>query len=75
MSTFIVAPHMRLQEYVAEGKCYRALKRAQADLDLRPELYTHYYELLRRDLSEAVPRPDGHADLRSRREEAVVTAG
>ena len=24
-------------------KCYRALKRAQADIDLRPELYTHYY--------------------------------
>lgn len=25
-------------------KCYRALKRAQADIDLRPEKYTHYYE-------------------------------
>ncbi len=25
-------------------KCYRALKRAQADIDLRPELYTHYYQ-------------------------------
>ena len=24
-------------------KCYRALKRAQADIDLRPERYTHYY--------------------------------
>jgi len=24
-------------------KCYRALKRAQTDIDLRPELYTHYY--------------------------------
>ena len=25
-------------------KCYRALKRAQADIDLRPEKYTHYYK-------------------------------
>ena len=25
-------------------KFYRALKRAQKDIDLRPELYTHYYE-------------------------------
>jgi len=24
--------------------CYRALKRAQADIDLRPELYTHYFK-------------------------------
>ena len=24
-------------------KCYHALKRAQADIDLRPERYTHYY--------------------------------
>ncbi len=24
-------------------KCYRALKRAQTDIDLRPERYTHYY--------------------------------
>src|SRR4029078_469817 len=24
-------------------KFYRALRRAQRDLDLRPELYTHYY--------------------------------
>jgi hypothetical protein len=24
-------------------KFFRALKRAQADIDLRPELYTHYY--------------------------------
>jgi ABC-type nitrate/sulfonate/bicarbonate transport system substrate-binding protein len=24
-------------------KCYRALKHAQADIDLRPERYTHYY--------------------------------
>ena len=24
-------------------KYYRALKRAQTDIDLRPELYTHYY--------------------------------
>ena len=25
-------------------KCYRALKKAQVDLDLHPELYTHYYK-------------------------------
>jgi hypothetical protein len=25
-------------------KCFRALKRAQRDIDLRPELYTHYYK-------------------------------
>ncbi|MDB5461082.1 MAG: hypothetical protein JWO72_2823 [Caulobacteraceae bacterium] len=25
------------------GKFYRALKRAQRDIDLRPDLYTHYY--------------------------------
>ena len=25
-------------------KCYRGLKRAQADLDLHPERYTHYYK-------------------------------
>jgi len=26
------------------AKCFRALKRAQRDIDLRPELYTHYYK-------------------------------
>jgi hypothetical protein len=26
------------------GKYYRALRRAQRDIDLRPELYTHYYK-------------------------------
>jgi hypothetical protein len=26
------------------GKFYRALRRAQRDIDLRPELYTHYYK-------------------------------
>jgi len=25
-------------------KLFRALKRAQRDIDLRPELYTHYYK-------------------------------
>jgi len=25
-------------------KCFRALRKAQADIDLRPELYTHYYK-------------------------------
>ncbi len=25
-------------------KCFRALRRAQRDIDLRPELYTHYYK-------------------------------
>jgi len=26
------------------GKYFRALRRAQRDIDLRPELYTHYYK-------------------------------
>jgi hypothetical protein len=26
------------------GKFYRALRRAQRDIDLRPEVYTHYYK-------------------------------
>jgi len=26
------------------GKCFSALKQAQRDIDLRPELYTHYYK-------------------------------
>ena len=26
------------------GKYYRALRKAQHDIDLRPELYTHYYK-------------------------------
>jgi len=26
------------------GKFFRALRRAQRDIDLRPELYTHYYK-------------------------------
>ena len=40
-------------------KYFRALRRAQRDIDLRPELYTHYYK----KNSRAVPRPDGHAAL------------
>jgi ABC-type nitrate/sulfonate/bicarbonate transport system substrate-binding protein len=43
-STFMIA-HMISGEPDPEDvrKCYRALKRAQKDIDLRPERYTHYY--------------------------------
>jgi ABC-type nitrate/sulfonate/bicarbonate transport system substrate-binding protein len=43
-STFMIA-HMITGDPDPEDvrKYYRALKRAQRDIDLRPELYTHYY--------------------------------
>jgi ABC-type nitrate/sulfonate/bicarbonate transport system substrate-binding protein len=43
-STFMIA-HMISGEPDPEDlrKYYRALKRAQRDIDLRPELFTHYY--------------------------------
>ena len=49
-------------------KFFRALKRAQRDIDLRPELYTHYY---RNEFPEALSRPDGHAPLGSGRAHRV----
>ena len=44
-STFMIA-HMINGDPDPEDlrKYYRALKRAQRDIDLRPELYTHYYK-------------------------------
>ncbi len=41
-------------------KYFRALRRAQRDIDLRPELYTHYYK---KEMPGAIPRPYGHAPL------------
>ena len=44
-TTFMVAAMISEDVDVEDvRKCYRALKRAQADIDLRPELYTHYYK-------------------------------
>jgi hypothetical protein len=44
-TTFMVAAMVEEDVDPADvRKCYRALKRAQADIDLRPELYTHYYK-------------------------------
>lgn len=44
-TTFMVAAMVQQGVALADvEKCYRALKRAQADLDLRPERYTHYYK-------------------------------
>jgi hypothetical protein len=44
-TTFMVAALVEEDVDPADvRKCYRALKRAQADIDLRPELYTHYYK-------------------------------
>ena len=41
-TTFMVAALVEEDVDPADvRKCYRALKRAQADIDLRPELYTH----------------------------------
>lgn len=47
----IVDSSFMMASMVAEGanlgdveKYFRALRRAQADIDLRPELYTHYYK-------------------------------
>lgn len=43
-TTFMVAAMVsRNSDPEDVRKCYRALKRAQADIDLRPERYTHYY--------------------------------
>ena len=49
-------------------KFFRALKRAQRDIDLRPELYTHY---LQERVPEALSRQDGHAPLGSGRAHRV----
>ena len=44
-TTFMVAAMVEEDVDPADvRKCYRALKRAQADIDLRPELHTHYYK-------------------------------
>ena len=44
-TTFMVAALVEEDVDPADArKCYRALKRAQADIDLRPELHTHYYK-------------------------------
>ena len=56
-------------------KFFRALRRAQRDIDLRPELYTHYY---RNEIPEALPRRDGHAPLgtgRAHRVRAIFARG
>lgn len=44
-TTFMVAAMIADNVAIEDvRKCYRALKRAQADIDLRPERYTHYYK-------------------------------
>lgn len=44
-TTFMIAAMISDEVDVEDvRKCYRALKRAQADIDLRPEKYTHYYK-------------------------------
>ena len=44
-TTFMVAAMVAPDADVEDvRKCYRALRRAQADLDLHPERYTHYYK-------------------------------
>jgi len=43
-STFMMASMLTNEPNLDDvGKFYRALKRAQQHIDLRPELYTHYY--------------------------------
>ena len=51
-----------------QRKFYRALKRAQRDIDLRPELYTHYY---RNEFPERYHAADGHPPLGPRRAHRV----
>jgi hypothetical protein len=41
-------------------KFFRALRRAQRDLDLRPDRYTHYYK---NEIPRALPPADGHPPL------------
>ncbi|MGH6977248.1 MAG: hypothetical protein ACREEA_04500 [Stellaceae bacterium] len=44
-TTFMIASMITGEPEEADlKKFYRALKRAQRDIDLRPELYTHYYK-------------------------------
>ena len=49
-------------------KYFRALRRAQRDIDLRPELY---HALLQEGIPGALPRPDGYAALGTRRAAGV----
>jgi ABC-type nitrate/sulfonate/bicarbonate transport system substrate-binding protein len=43
-TTFMIAAMINGEPDLTEvGKFFRALRRAQRDIDLRPELYTHYY--------------------------------
>ena len=56
-------------------KFFHALRRAQRDIDLRPELYTHYYK---NEIPDALPRHDGHAALgagRAHRVRALLARG
>ena len=41
-------------------KFFRALRKAQRDIDLRPELYTHYYK---NEFPDRFHAHDGHAAL------------
>jgi hypothetical protein len=44
-TTFMIATMITGDPETADiGKYFRALRRAQRDIDLRPELYTHYYK-------------------------------
>ncbi len=45
-------------------KFFHALRRAQRDIDLRPDRYTHYYK---NEFPDAVSRHDGHSALGARR--------
>ena len=40
MMGFLLSPEADMDDV---GKYFRALQRAQRDIDLRPDLYTHYY--------------------------------
>ena len=44
-------------------KFFQALRRAQRDIDLRPDKYTHYYQ---REFPVRYPLADGHASMGSR---------
>jgi len=47
---------------------YRALERAQVDIDMNHQKYSHYYK---REFPETVSRRDGYASLRTRRADRV----
>ena len=67
--------HRRARSWTMSRKYYRALKRAQSDIDLRPELYTHFYLKELPERFHADGRHAAHGPRRAHRLRALHAGG